>query len=68
MIVTIDDAIKAGLCASGFVKWAKARGIPRDRIRDMLANGVQLSELERIDDPYAQRMVEYVKQQGVNRG
>lgn len=62
MIVTIDDAVKAGLCAKGFVRWAKARGMTPRAIRDILANGMQLSALEMIDDPYAKRVCDWVKE------
>lgn len=67
-IVTIDDAINAGLCATGFVRWAKSRGIPRAEIRKILADGIPLEKLERINDPFACRVCEYVKAREANRG
>lgn len=61
MRITIQHVRKAGLCARGYVQWARSKGFTRDQIRDHLKNGMPIEEAEALNDPFANRVIAVAK-------
>lgn len=55
MIITIDDIIKAGICASGARRWFNAHGLD---FRDFMRNGIDAELLLATGDAYARQVVD----------
>lgn len=56
MIITIDDIVKAGICATGARRWFRLRGL---NFRDFMDNGIDAEVLLATGDAYAQQVVNH---------
>ncbi len=55
LIITADDAIKAGHCATGVYRWFKQHGFDA---RKAMREGVKLSDALAINDAFGNQVIE----------